>query len=273
VPDGSRPVSRLMAGARRAKIHFLGHPVDGFPQSTATADIGIYRLLRELRESSSQIGRLHAEELVKQPGSFHRFETCSGGYAPISTTFPQAPRQNTARRLHHGRIGRKNARPWTTVPPTPLLFVPDRDPSLRADLLEFARSSGGRRDTRAGRSAATCHPARLEALDPMIADFLARAELEIEARLPWRSASTGEPVAMNVVESGVLSEEHAVHPRGTPYITIAVDSWEAADAAREALAPIAGLDDHSWVLDWEMDPGRYRKIRIFPPAELAEHLR
>lgn len=90
---------------------------------------------------------------------------------------------------------------------------------------------------------------------------------EVRQSLPWRSTTTGEPVGMDVVGAGLLDEDHDLYPSGTPYVTVAVDTWDAADAVRHALDEIAGLDEASWALDWSrVDPG-FRTIRIFPAAD------
>ena len=91
-----------------------------------------------------------------------------------------------------------------------------------------------------------------------------RAADEVRDRLPWRSAETGEPVAMEVVDADVLRVDHVMYPVGTPYVTIGVSSWDAAEAVRLAFEPIAGLDEAAWTLDWARSDKAFRVIRIFP---------
>lgn len=69
---------------------------------------------------------------------------------------------------------------------------------------------------------------------------------------------------MRVEGGGRLEWDHPLHARGTPYVALSVDSWDAADAARAALQPIARLDDASWDLDWERTESAFRVIRVFP---------
>jgi hypothetical protein len=82
--------------------------------------------------------------------------------------------------------------------------------------------------------------------------------------LPWRSAITTEPTQMDVIDAGILDHDHVLFPLGTPYVVVGVDNWDAADAVRAALEPIARLDEDSWILDWARCEIYFREIRIFP---------
>jgi hypothetical protein len=64
--------------------------------------------------------------------------------------------------------------------------------------------------------------------DPLLASL---AEFVVD-RLPWVSRNDLAPAPMSVVDANYLTEEHELFPRGTPYVTIAAQSWEAADAVR-----------------------------------------
>jgi hypothetical protein len=93
---------------------------------------------------------------------------------------------------------------------------------------------------------------------------LARLCDGVETRLPWLAATDGRPMGMRVLSSGYLEWNHPLFPIGTPYVELGVDSWEAAQALRKALAPVARLDTASWDLDWEHGAYAFRQIRIFP---------
>lgn len=88
----------------------------------------------------------------------------------------------------------------------------------------------------------------------------------VRQKLPWRAAKTGEPVGMDVVGAGLLDEDHELFPIGTPYVVIAVDTWDAADAVRDAFEHEARLDEASWALDWSPSTSAFRTIRIFLSA-------
>ena len=87
---------------------------------------------------------------------------------------------------------------------------------------------------------------------------------QIGEMLPWRSAETGEPVAMAVLGTGWLEADDVLHPRGTAFVTVGVDSWDAADAVRDSLDNFAGLDEAAWALDWMPSTSAFRMIRVFP---------
>lgn len=89
----------------------------------------------------------------------------------------------------------------------------------------------------------------------------------IRARLPWRALVTNEPVHMDVVEHGLLTSDHVLFPAGTPYVVVAVESWDAADAVRDALEAVARLDEAAWAIDWTRTTRGFREIRIFPDPD------
>ena len=78
----------------------------------------------------------------------------------------------------------------------------------------------------------------------------------------------GLPRGMRVLECGYLKRAHPLHPAGTAFVTVGVDSWDAARAVRVTLAPIARLDDASWDLDWESGNGAFRRIQLFPDPDI-----
>lgn len=69
---------------------------------------------------------------------------------------------------------------------------------------------------------------------------------------------------MRILESGYLDHDHPLFPAGTAYVTVGVDSWDAAIAVRAALAEVARLDDAAWDLYWESGKGAFRLIQLFP---------
>jgi hypothetical protein len=93
----------------------------------------------------------------------------------------------------------------------------------------------------------------------------------VELFLPWRDRRANVPIGMRVVNAGLLERPHRLFPIGTPYIQLAVDSWAAAEAIHQALAPVAGLDEAAWAIDWWQSTHGFREIKIFPdPTELAQ---
>jgi hypothetical protein len=101
--------------------------------------------------------------------------------------------------------------------------------------------------------------------------FTAPTEVELDelrdlvsGLLPWVSKSSGEPVGMWVEDVGRVDNRFELHPPGTPYVSVAAASWDAAEAIYEALAPIARLDDARWVGGWQEFGPAVRKIKIYP---------
>jgi hypothetical protein len=104
----------------------------------------------------------------------------------------------------------------------------------------------------------------LEVPEPLDASWdLQELARFVTTRLPWVSRATGEPAGMWVDEVGLVDNRFELFPPGTPFVWIAVASWEAAEAVCEALHSIGRIDSSRWIGGW-LCSGTVRRIKIYP---------
>ena len=103
-----------------------------------------------------------------------------------------------------------------------------------------------------------------ELADECVGDQLKELGQFITGQLPWVSKATGEPVGMWVESVGRVDNCFEPFQIGTPYVWVAVASWEAAEAVYEALASTARIDEARWVGGWQDCNHGLRKIKIYP---------
>jgi hypothetical protein len=67
----------------------------------------------------------------------------------------------------------------------------------------------------------------LDITAPRVSDELDELRAFVTDQLPWISKSSGEPVGMWVESVGRIDNRFEPFPIGTPYVWVAVASWEA----------------------------------------------
>lgn len=131
---------------------------------------------------------------------------------------------------------------------------------------------GQRRDTSRSARAPNARPNLSEdEITGQISDDLAGLAEQVRERLPWRSLSDGTPVQMDVVAVGLSELDDSIdteHRPCSPYVTVVVESFDAADAVQIALEDIAGLDEAEWATGWIRSDHGFREIDIYPSLSL-----
>lgn len=95
---------------------------------------------------------------------------------------------------------------------------------------------------------------------------LARLASYVQRRLPWVSRATGEPAGMWIEDVGRVDNPFEPFKRGTPFVWVGVDSWEAAEALHTAFAQVGRIDESRWIGGWVQSRFGFRKIKIYPLA-------
>jgi hypothetical protein len=102
-------------------------------------------------------------------------------------------------------------------------------------------------------------------IPPSVAPELVRALLEL--LLPPHD------VGIEIADVGHLDARRGHHAAGAPYAIIRTACAAAAAAARDALAPIAGLSAEDWCYGWVRVPGEQAlSICIYPDVRRARAL-